>query len=554
MEDNTAVKKIEGLNQSYVTKYFSESSDLSAAFKTIIGETLLQSKYFPTLVAESEHLSGYVSFVDRVGRYMEVIDMKGILIHDDLFSGAELASNFASKDSKGAFSTIGESTELGATMLEAVMKRLGIEDADTARTVISLAHQYGQLGYQNEDNYSNYIGWYANAKGEFLGFYHEGVTTLPAATGNADTDPAYVVKSYGYFGEVDAEHGVAKSDMMFAIVQVREDIKTREQMVSFGVPAALIPVVTYEVTLDENQNLENLEVSGATAPIRLVYEVALKEEIDSISIHETVDADYIATNTENGKVNFYVSQYAVDNKTGYNTLNAYSYFNPSHQNERYYYTENSKVYVDNNGTLYAGGANSAPDPDKTYYRAFTVYSNNGSLQKKTEYEKISSVSLKKARYDSAGGYWYIPQNAVHTYTEGYTVYMSDADWASRKFSFKLEEWDGNSWTTLESAEATDAARDFEFKNAFLGKAYGGAGVYYYRISETIGGDKGVTYDRTVHAFTITVEDKELDGALEVIAVTPQRETVHVNKTASGWDVKADFTNTYSVEGTATYRC
>ncbi|MBQ7799189.1 MAG: hypothetical protein IJ370_01725, partial [Oscillospiraceae bacterium] len=878
VDNSKTVTKVDGLTQSYVTKYFSASNDLSAAFKDIIGETLLQSKYFPTLVAESEHLSGYVSFVDRIGKYMEVTDVKGILIHDDLFSGADLASNFVDDGSMGALGTMAEPTELGTKMLEAVKKRVGITDDDTARTLISLAYQYGQLSYTDAENFSNYIGWYANAKGQFLGFYHEGVTTLPEAVGNADTDPAYTVKSYGYLGEVDAEHGVSKSDMMFAIVQVREDIASGEQMVSFGVPAALIPVVTYEIELDENENLVDLKVSGATAPIRLVYEVALRSDIDPITVHELVDPAYIAANTENGKVNFYTNQYDVTNKTGYNTLNAYSYFNPSHQNERYYYTENAVVYADTNGTVYAGDANSAPDVNGTYYRAFTVYAKNGSLQTKTVYEKISSVSLKKAKYDTANGNWYIPANAVHTYTDGFTIYKdpdntntlkdtsgingianepfvdtkgweqanqpdeaaynyyvgatlgnngkiavdlstgikltksvdeitaeataeqfefvitadvaagqsysarriladgksqaetvafgvngkatvtlldgetlyitglaagsykvaeavneyyqlvsingdatiteinavvangkmtavdfvntaretgtltvtkevehsfgadytlpdksfsftvklegvgtsnktfraklsgasaettvttnasgevsftlknaqqleifdipvgtvatvtetvpdgftatywengsagdgvvtitaansvrvvnnydnyngadasgitvggeklfknadgTDADWGAREFNFKLEEWDGNSWNTIQTAKATASAKSFTFADAFLGKAYAGAGVYYFRISEEIGTDKGVTYDRTVHAFTVTVGDAEMDGDLEVIAVTPQRDTVHITKTANGWDVNADFTNKYSESGSAT---
>ncbi len=885
VDNSKTVTKMDGLTQNYVTKYFSESSDLSAAFESIIGETLLQSKYFPTLVAESEHLSGYVSFVDRIGKYMEVTDMKGILIHDDLFSGAELAYNFRNSNSMGDFGTIGAPTELGARMLAAVKQRLGITDDDTARTVISLAHQYGQLGYVSADNYSNYIGWYANARGQFLGFYHEGVTTLPAATGNAATDPAYTMKSYGYLGEVDAEHGVSKSDMMFAIVQVREDVNTGEQMVSFGVPAALIPVVTYEIELDENEKLIDLTVSGAAAPIRLVYEVALREDIDSITIHEVVDPAYIAANTENGKVNFYTNQYDVNNTTGYGTVNTYAYFNPSHQNERYYYTENAIIYADENGTRYNGDANSAPSEDGTYYRAFTVYAKNGTLQTKTVYEKISAVSLKKAKYDSAGGYWYVPANAVHTYVDGYTVYKtenntntltdpatnqgianqpfvdtrgweeanqpdeaaynyyvgatlgnngkitvdlstgikltksvdetndkapdaefefvvtgpaavagqnysarrilkdgtekvetvtfgadnkaavtlkdgetlyitglavgsykvaevvneyyqlvsingeatiteinavvadgemtavdfvntaretgtltvtkevehefgadytlpdksfsftvklegvgtsnktfraklsgasaettvttnasgevtftlknaqqleifdipvgtvatvtetvpagftatywengtagdgvvtitaansvrvvnnydnyngadasgitvggekffknaaddSDAAWGTRVFNFKLQEWDGEGtedtdWVDVKTAFADKDNKSFVFADAFKNKTYSKAGTYYYRISEEIGTDKGVTYDRTVHAFTVTVGDAQMDGDLEVIAVTPQRDTVHITKTANGWDVNADFTNKYSESGSAT---
>ncbi|MBQ8869512.1 MAG: hypothetical protein IJ027_07370 [Oscillospiraceae bacterium] len=128
---------------------------------------------------------------------------------------------------------------------------------------------------------------------------------------------------------------------------------------------------------------------------------------------------------------------------------------------------------------------------------------------------------------------------------------TDAAWGTREFNFKLEEWDGTAWNPIQTAKATASAKTFTFVDAFAGKTYAGAGVYYFRISEEIGTDKGVTYDRTVHAFTVTVGDAQMDGELEVIAVTPQRDTVHVTKTANGWDVNADFNNTYSVSGSAT---
>lgn len=102
----------------------------------------------------------------------------------------------------------------------------------------------------------------------FSGFYHEGVTLLPEATGNAATDPVYTVKSYGYLGAVDENYGVNKSNMMYATVQVRENIDTGEQLVTFEVPAALIPVVTYNVTLDKEDTLCELFASGAEHPIR----------------------------------------------------------------------------------------------------------------------------------------------------------------------------------------------------------------------------------------------------------------------------------------------
>lgn len=205
-------------------------------------------------------------------------------------------------------------------MVAAVRARLGLDSDDTARTLIALAYEHGQLSYTDANNYSNYIGWYANAQGRFLGFYHEGTTTLPAATGNAATDPAFLIKSYGYLGAVDESHGVSESDMMYATVQVREEIATGEQLVTFAIPAALIPIISYNVTLNETGALSDLTATGATEPIRLVYEVALDSRINSFNVNEILSAGYLADEhnvNSDGSINFYTNQWDHENTTGY---------------------------------------------------------------------------------------------------------------------------------------------------------------------------------------------------------------------------------------------
>ena len=423
-ETTLSVTKItETLNQQYVTKYFSASNDLQSVFESIISESLLQSKYYPTLVETHEDLDGYVSFVDKIGNYMEVTDIKGILIHNTLFSGADLSSNFVSGG--GKLGTFDNPTELGNEMVAAVQQRLGISDIDTARTLIGLAYEHGQLSYTSPTEFSNYIGWYANAAGKYLGFWDEGSTTIPEPTGNVDTDPVFYIKSYGYLGEVDAEHGVTESDMMYATVQVRENIQTGEETVVFAIPAALIPVVSYDVTLDENNELENLEVSGAKHPIRLVYEVALDKGLDEITISDpnVVDPAYITANTNtDGSVNFYTNQYDVNNNIGYGTVNTYSYFRPSTQNERYYFQENATIYTDTNGTVYQ--STTAPNVDGVFYHAYQVYSKNGSLATKTIYRQLSKAALETA-LQAADNTWYIPAGNIHVNLDGFTVYKTD---------------------------------------------------------------------------------------------------------------------------------
>ena len=425
VSNNRSVTKVSTpLEQYYVDKYFSAEPEtlpggqvitmadkLKSAFAEIVSEIQLQSAYFPTLIKESEDHSGFVSFVDRIGEYMEVTDIKGILIHGELFSGADLASNFVA--SGGALGTFDTPSELGVKMVEAVQIRLGISDKNVAETLIELAYRNGQLYYEDENNYSNYIGWYANAAGEFLGFYHEGVTTLPAPTGDVDTDPAFTIKSYGYLGEVDAEHGVSKSDMMFATVQVRKNISTSEEIVTFAVPAALIPVVNYEVTLDENDEPTDIEVKGATDPIRLVYEVALRSDINEFNVLEKVSSEYLAdvhNVNSDGSVNFYTNQWDHQNTTGYGTINTYGYFNPSRQNESYYYVTDATVYSDTNGKVYKG--DEKPTGDKYY--AYEIYKSNGNgnLVTDTVYRKIDDKVLEVAGKNSDNT-WYIPQGSVH---------------------------------------------------------------------------------------------------------------------------------------------
>lgn len=423
------------LEQVYVDKYFSVSEDenlaqgLINAFEQIVGDIQLQSKYYPTLVGNDADLSGYISFVDKIGTYMSVTDVKGLLLHEQLYSGLHLAQNFVAGG--GILGTEANPTAAGTAMMESVRDRLGLGSDEAARSLIHNAYYYGQLSYDaGTGKHSNYIGWYANAAGQYLGFYQEGVTALPAPTGDPATDPAYTVKSYGFLGETDAAHGVSESDMMFVTVQVRHSIATNEEEMLLKIPASLLPTVTYEVTLGENGDLEKLERSGADYPIRLLYEVGLDSHINSLNVKEYVSADYLAIANSNGdpitvnndgSVNFFTNKFDVDLQTGYGKLNTYSHFNPSHQNDRYYFQNDSLLYTDQNGTAYTGS-----DPANysgTLYWQHTHYENrNGTLRTDTHYQPISPEVLAVAKQTAGASTWYIPEDTVRTYVGGFVYY------------------------------------------------------------------------------------------------------------------------------------
>jgi len=100
-EDTYTVSKSAGfpsnVNQrKYVDQAFTadNADDLADAFASVVEQIEYQAHYFPTLVDKNEDLEGYVSFVDRIGKYMHVSDVKGVYIDGTLYSGKELSQNF----------------------------------------------------------------------------------------------------------------------------------------------------------------------------------------------------------------------------------------------------------------------------------------------------------------------------------------------------------------------------------------------------------------------------------------------------------------------------
>ncbi len=439
-DDDNYVTKLQlstPLAQNYVTGYFaaSNSSDMLDAFQKIVDDIALQSKYFPTLIEENENLSGYITFTDKIGKYMEVTAISGIRLHQTTFSGADLASNFV--PGGGNLGTTANPTALGDEMVWAVMARLGVDSSDIARTLISLAYQNGQLAYNSlSGEFSNYIGWFADAGGKYAGFWHENMNES-----SYPSNAAYIMKSYGYLGETDTFTGVEKSDMMYVTVQLREDIATGEQTVTFSVPAALIPTVTYEVSLNEQGALSDLKATGATAPIRLVYKVSLRKDINSFNIGEIVDTNYFDANSGQGGVDFYTNQYEVDGATGYRddgtlTSNTFSYFRPSRQNDRYYYQQDSQIFS-SPGVLYHG-EKPYDNPNVTgdeFYHGYTVYYKNGrNLSEETKYHVLTSEAVDTAHSVTGSDTWIIPEGDVRRDYAGYQKLKADNNTGTLPFS------------------------------------------------------------------------------------------------------------------------
>ncbi len=426
---NDTTDPLTAADKLYTTEYFPADTDdqLAEAFESIVDEIILQSKYYPTYVERDHDHDGYITFADKIGGYMEVAEMKGILIGDNFYSGAAMAQ----KLTDGSLGTVDNPTSLGDNFVWSVKERLGITETSIARQLLQNAFDKGQLSYDTATGaYSNYIGWYSDEDGNYLDFWYDGITTAPPA------GATHIIKSYGVLGQTDPDHGISAEDMLYASIRVSKEINdydndgiVGETIVTWQIPASLIPTITYQVEVDVDADGNITDVLNVTlesdevTPIRLLYEVALQEDIHDWNLAEKVSQGYYnSTDNKDAGYVFYTNQW---NKAGENpqqqtSRNTYSHFEPSVQNERYYYTQDTVIY-EKNGDDYTA-VTTQPSSGGTYYRQYPVYEalTNGRFRIHYHYEQISAAALAAENLEqNDAGQWMVKKGVVHRYYNDY---------------------------------------------------------------------------------------------------------------------------------------
>ncbi len=421
-----SVPVVAGLDKAYVDEYFPASNDtgLINAFDLIVNQIIIQSRYYPTLVDDGQHhLNGYISFNDELGVFMEVKEIKGLTVDGNLYRGSAIVKAIWD----GEFGNIknGNLSNLnseGLAFLNAIEARLGCTQAE-AGAVASQAILAGQLYYNNDNDFSNYIGWYADADGNYLGFWNgKDYTARPDGA-------VFANKSYGFMGTVGSAEEFNLTDMLHISVQVRQHIDLEHQSVIYKIPAVLIPTVNYNISFD-GDNLEtgrNFEMSidGANEALRLVFEVGLRDDINRINVADKVAEYEQATGetypyVDNGVYTFYSNAWAdhnhVEDQLVDNHDATWLNFEPSLENERYYYTANSPIYEQVGTDRYEIVDRDPRNTGETYYTRFTVFTIDqvGSSDAEMEHHFVpidpENIKLSEQADD---GTWYTPKGTVH---------------------------------------------------------------------------------------------------------------------------------------------
>ena len=437
------VDETRGWSEDYVTRYFGANSttSLNEAFEDIVEQIIIQSLYYPTLVSDGNSIDhdGFLEFDDYIGKNMEVKAIKGIQLGSKLYDGSTLARMIY----QGGMGTVEAPTEAGDNMVWAVKSRMGIDDTAVARELIGKAYASGQLYYHiNEENgtveYSNYIGWYADKDGKYVAFWDGEDASLDAVPENIKEKVVYANKSYGYYDAVGEGH--RKTDMMYATILVRTTVngnaqgkadatETGDTRVIGKIPASLIPLVEYDIKLNGTDplNPSSLTINGATAPSRLLYEVGLSSKIDLLDIENTAPDKLIKD--ENGKYVFYTNQWDAIDGSGYEyryseNHNTISFFEPSKENERYYYNIDTPIYTDTNGTLYKGDNAPTYNASSPLYHRSIIYKVEGNRTvAEWQYEQISEHVLTHEGdiAKKADNTWYVTAGTIHHYFGDYAM-------------------------------------------------------------------------------------------------------------------------------------
>ncbi len=370
----TALESADGERYRYYSDgyYHSDIGGLEAAFDAIVDEIILQSKYYPTYVEGSNiNYGGYLSMVDTLGKYMEVKDMKHVQIGSQPFYGRNAARELSS------ITSLNNLNEIQTNLVKAVTDRLNV-DENTALQVILASQTYNNLYYNDTDDFNNAICWYGKYSDAVKGAEYVGVWN-----GNGDSNvPSEAnckIQSYYFYGAGEATDGqIRVGDMRYIEVDVVTFIKTNETKVRVRIPASLIPIITYEVELNGetlDSNVEDITLTGADAPMRLIYEVGLKDTINSLNVGEMAADAY---NPTTDAYEFYTNKWDYNGEYGSINIgvtppqvvgNSYAYFEPSAENEYLYYQNDTPVYVKDGDDYieYVGSAHPMNVENTTFY-------------------------------------------------------------------------------------------------------------------------------------------------------------------------------------------
>ncbi len=138
----------------------------------------------------------------------------------------------------------------------------------------------------------------------------------------------------------------------------------------------------------------------------------------------------------------------------------------------------------------------------------------------------------------------------NVFVRGYKK-LHGRDWQNGDtFSFALEQkTSDDTWVTLGTKTITYRADDatfhhFDFSDLIQAITFEKVGLYEFRMTEVVGDLENVDYDKSMNPFFIRVTDSDMDGKLEINAVTAGQNAT-VEEIEGNYNVNVTFNNTFT---------
>ena len=439
---------------AYNDDYFTanQTSDISKAFEKAMLQIQQQAMSSPTRV-ETTHgadFSGYVTYTDPIGEYMEVKDVFGVIAGGNYYQGKTFAQYISDWDNAPA--------DFKTSMIKVLKERCRVTGA-TMTDAQAVAFLQAATASANQANYNaatgefdNSIVWWGNAytaPGEedvqiqWLGFAdNDTVEYITDSRTSIPQDADYVCRSYYYHGSVGGTVQNADNEFLHFVVRVQRSLKAPyQQTVTVSAPASLLSMEKVMITEKKDANGTVSYTASVTKAdsARVVYEVGLRSDINAFNVEQILkqdaqaktDAyDYTAETTVSGSqtinpnydaatgtYHFYTNDWNRSEGEGeHHRAMTHATFDAAVDNSFYTYTKDTPLYVKNGSsyTLYNG----ASKPVGEYYYAREYYDWSASTatgdthtaEKKTAYILVDIPANSEAVKKGTNS-WYVAKGA-----------------------------------------------------------------------------------------------------------------------------------------------
>ena len=413
----------------YSTSDVGELEDIFGDLVRTINEKALS---VPTKVTGLPEFSGYVTFLDPIGEYMEVKDIKGIIADGNFYQGHSFANYFQN----------GGDAAFEKALVDIITNRMNVSGGTTVTTNAEAFIREARAQYVPEKDKNSIVWWghSFNQDGEEdLGMQLLGVAKDDSISYITDPDTVIpenanmVCRSYFYYG--DTGNSVDSQYLYFVVRIQRSLVAPYKETVVVSIPAPLLSVET--VMVHQHQNDSYTVTVTPDSPVRLVYEVGLRSDITASNVESILSSTpagqaYMAEsgNVSGDVFNFYTNDW--DHNTNAVTEDSYLgamtkvTFDAATDNPFYAYTEDTLI-CNADGSAYTGSS----APNGTYY-VYTDYfdwagSNPNSdgeypAQAKRQQWPVQLNASTASVLKQEGGKWYVKKG---TYTASTLIVTGD---------------------------------------------------------------------------------------------------------------------------------